>query len=122
MNVTKVHYNPAQQITAKAKNALAAGQFVVVAGDIDGRNPVVDVAGADAIPLGVVAHDCAAGDYVMVYRAGHVLEVTASGSISAGAKLSTAASGKAATANAGPVVAVALSGATANTPVIAALL
>ncbi|AHI21598.1 hypothetical protein PBI_COLLEEN_8 [Corynebacterium phage Colleen] len=122
MNITKVHYNPAQQVTAKAKNALAAGQFVVIAGAMDGRNPVVDVAGANATPFGVIAHDVAAGDYAVVYRAGHILEATASASITAGAQLSTAASGKVATASDGPAVALALTDATANNPVTVALL
>ncbi|AKK04590.1 hypothetical protein CMUST_01205 [Corynebacterium mustelae] len=120
MEVTKVHYNPADQITVKAKKKLSAGTFVVAHSEgMSGRTPVVDVAGADAYPLGVVAHDCEAGDHVTIYRAGHVVDVLATGSIAAGAKVSTAASGKVSTASNGPVVGIAVSAAASGKVTIA---
>ena len=123
MNVTKRHYSPGSDVTAKAAKAIPAGSFVVVSGEMDGRNPVVDVAGADAIPFGVVAADVAKDDYVTIYRAGYVLDAIAAGAITAGAKISTAAGGKAATAGTGPVVAIALTkAAAADKPVTIALL
>lgn len=122
MDITKVHYDPASAIGGKAKKKIAAGAFVVPVEDIQGRNPVVDVAGADAQPLGVVAHDVEGGDYVTIYRGGHVLDTTASGSIAVGDKLSTAADGKVAKANAGPVVGIALTKATTGKTVTIALL
>ena len=122
MNVTKRHYSPGSDVTAKAAKAIPAGSFVVVSGEMDGRNPV-DVAGADAIPFGVVAADVAKDDCVTIYRAGYVLDAIAAGAITAGAKISTAAGGKAATAGTGPVVAIALTKAAgADKPVTIALL
>ena len=122
MEMTKVHYDPADAITAKAKNNISAGRFVVAAGEIVGRNPVVDVAAADATPLGVVAHEAKAGEHVTIYRAGHVLDVIAHGTIAAGDKVSTAADGKAAKTGTGPVVAIALTKGAANKPVTVALI
>lgn len=113
VNVTKVHYNPAAQVTAKAKSAIKAGTFVKIGGEMSGRNPLVEPATADATVLGVAAHDAAADSYVTVYRAGHILEVTSGAAIAAGDQLSAAAAGKAIKAVAGPVVAIALDKATA---------
>lgn len=122
MKITKVHYNPADQVTVKAAADLTAGQFVVITGEMDSkRNPLANAAGAEAVPFGVVAHDCPAGEHVMVYRAGHVVDVIASGAINAGANVSTAASGKAAAAATGPVVGIALTKGTAGNPVTVAL-
>ena len=104
---TPIHFTPATNITAKAAEALTKGTFVVVSAGMDGRNPVVKPAGADAIAFGVVAHDCPADAYVTIYRIG-VYELAASGTIAAGDPVSTAAGGKAAKTNAGPVVGIAL--------------
>ena len=92
---TPIHFTPATNITAKAAEALTKGTFVVVSAGMDGRNPVVKPATADAIAFGVAAHDCPAGDYVTIYRIG-IYELAASGTIAAGDAVSTAAAGKAA--------------------------
>lgn len=122
MDATKVHYDPAAAITAKAKTAIPAGTFVVAAGELAGRNPIVDAAQADTYPLGVVAHDVEKDGYVTIYRAGHVLDVTAASAFDAGDKISTAADGKAAKTGSGPVIAVALSKGAAGKPATVALL
>ncbi|QGU03106.1 hypothetical protein CKALI_11310 [Corynebacterium kalinowskii] len=121
MNITKVHYNPADQVTIKAAADLVAGQFVVITGEMDGRNPVAGVADAGVVPFGVAAHDCPAGEHVMVYRSGHIVDVTASAAINAGANVSTASGGKAVTAATGPVAGIALTKGTAGNPVTVAL-
>ena len=104
---TPIHFTPATNITAKAAEALTQGTFVIVSAEMDGRNPVVKPATADAIAFGVVAHDCPADDYVTIYRIG-VYELAASGTIAAGDSVSTAAAGKAAKTAAGPVAGIAL--------------
>lgn len=118
---TVVHYTPAQNPTVKAQAAIKAGTFVQVAGNIDGRNPVVKPAAAKAQVFGVPAVDTEQGEYVMVYRAGHIVEVEANGAIAAGDAVAAAASGKAAKAGeTDPVVGIAVSAA-ANNRVIVAL-
>lgn len=96
MATTTVHYTPAQNPTVKASGALEAGTFVTIAGDVDGRNPVVKTGTAGAVAFGVPAHDVADGGYVMVYRSGHIVEVQASGSITAGSQVAVGANGRAA--------------------------
>lgn len=105
MAKTVVHYTPAQNVTVKAQAAVEAGSFVEIAGNVDGRNPVVKAAAAGATPFGVVAHDVEAGGHVMAYRAGHIVEIAASGSIAAGDSVAVAANGKAAKAAEGAAVA-----------------
>lgn len=117
---TFVHYSPAQNPTVKAQAEVKAGTFVEIAGDVDGRNPVVKPATAKAQVFGVPATDTKADDYVMVYRAGHIVELEASGSIAAGDAVASAASGKAAKADEGdPVVGVAVSAAAKNRVIVA---
>lgn len=96
MATTFVHYTPAQNVTAKAAADVEAGTFVRIAGPVDGRNPVIEVAAAGDSVFGVPAHDCAAGEHVMVYRSGHIVDVKASGSITAGAPVAVGANGRAA--------------------------
>nr|WLJ25491.1 MAG: capsid fiber protein [Corynebacterium phage HS01] len=118
---TVVHYTPAQNPTVKAQADLKAGTFIQLAGDIDGRNPVAKTAGAGAQVFGVPATDVAKDGYVMVYRAGHIVEVESNGAIAAGDPVAAAASGKATkAAEAAPVVGIAVSAA-ANNRVIVAL-
>lgn len=117
---TVVHYSPAQNPTVKAQADLKAGTFVQIAGDIDGRNPVVKPASANAEVFGVPATDVAKDGYVMVYRAGHIVEVEASGAIAAGDLVAAAASGKAAKAGeAAPAVGIAVSAAVNNRVIVA---
>jgi hypothetical protein len=80
----------------------AAVTFTAIAPVIGGRlvavtgNRLVGPAGADsATAIGVAAYDVDAGDPVTVYmRPAGVHRLTASGAISAGAKVVTAAAGK----------------------------
>lgn len=120
MAATLVHYSPAANVTVKAQSKLSAGTFVMIAADADGRNPVVKPATAKARAFGVAAHDCEAGKYVMVYRAGHVLTLTASGSINAGDPITTGASGAAAKATeSDPVLGTAVSKAAESRVIVA---
>lgn len=119
-NVTRVLYTPAQNVTALVNTKVTAGQFVEIAADMDGLNPAIKPATANATAFGVVAHDAEAKEHVMVYRSGHIVEVTADGAIAAGAKVMTAASGKAKThAGEAPVVGVAVNKAAENKVLVA---
>ncbi|WP_257160399.1 capsid cement protein [Corynebacterium cystitidis] len=111
MATTIVHYTPAQNVTAKADSDLKAGTFVEIAGDVDGRNPVVKTATANATAFGVPAKDTKKGSHVMVYRSGHIVEVAAQGAIKEGSAVKVAASGKASTTGDGPTAGIAVSAA-----------
>ncbi|MCQ9344297.1 capsid cement protein [Corynebacterium kozikiae] len=85
------------------------GSFVEISGKTDGRNPVVKPATAGSVPVGVVAHNVAKYAHVMVYRAGHIVDVVASGSIAAGDPVKAVASDKAAKrGGSAPVVGIAV--------------
>lgn len=117
---TVVHYTPAQNPTVKAAADLTAGTFVEIAGDIDGRNPLVKPATAGAVVFGVAANDVVKDGHVMVYRAGHIVEVAANGAIAAGDAVSAAAAGKAAKAGeTGAVAGQAVSKAVNNRVIVA---
>lgn len=95
MASTTVHYTPAHNVTIKASADIKAGTFVAISGELDGRNPVAAPAAAGARVFGVVAHDVAQGDYVMVYRVGYIVDVAAQGAINPGDIVAAAAGGKA---------------------------
>lgn len=95
MATTMVHYQPAQNVTCKAQGDITAGTFVGIAAAIDGRNPVVKPAAAGKPVFGVVAHDVKRNNHVMVYRSGHILDVTSTGAIAAGDEVAAGANGKA---------------------------
>lgn len=105
MAKTTVHYTPAQNVTAKVSAAVTAGQFVEIAANVDGRNPVVKPAGAGKPVFGVPAHDAKKDQHVMIYRAGHIVDVAATGAIAAGDLVAAGANGTAAKA-ADPATAV----------------
>ncbi|MCI6205782.1 MAG: DUF2190 family protein [Corynebacterium glucuronolyticum] len=112
MSTTFVHYTPAQNVTCKLAGDVEAGQLVEIAADFDGRNPVVKPAAAGKTVFGVVAHSAKKAGHVMVYRAGHIVDVQATGSIAAGDLVAAGASGKATKAGDGvPVVGQAVSAA-----------
>lgn len=48
MASTILHYTPATKVTGKAQVAIVKGTFVMIAGEMDGRNPLVKPATADA--------------------------------------------------------------------------
>lgn len=75
MATTSIHYTPAQNPTVKAQADIKAGTFVQIAAGIDGRNPVVKPGTAGAVAFGVPAQDTAKDHHVMVYRAGHIVDV-----------------------------------------------
>lgn len=81
---------PDGPITCVAGAAIAAGQLVYVN---DTGREVSPTAGISSAWLGVAATDAAEGDKVTVHRGG-VQRITASGAISAGALVTSAADGK----------------------------
>lgn len=119
VNVTKVHYEPAQAVTGKTKADVKAGTFVSIAGNIEGRNPLIETSKAGDRPFGVVAHDCKAAEHVAVYRGGFVLELVATGSIAAGEPVAVGANGSAVKATeAAVVVGVAAATAASGTVIV----
>ena len=120
-NVTKVHYEPGQAVTGKAKADVKAGTFVSIAGNIDGRNPTITTSKAGDRPFGVVAHDCKTDDHVTVYRGGFILELVATGAIAAGDAVAVGANGSAVKAAESAVVVGVATSAAANNTVIVSL-
>lgn len=103
-------FKPGQAITRRASAAITGGQMVVVTGN----GTVGPSAGASAAFVGVAAQDVANGDDVTVFSGG-VQRPLASGAITAGDIVVTAASGRVVTnaaPGAGQQVGVALSTAT----------
>jgi len=80
---------------------LSSAQFKFVTLESDGQIDLADAAGENAI--GVLLNDPAAGEAATVAISGKVM-VTSGGTIAAGAKIQTDASGDALTAAAGDVV------------------
>lgn len=91
-------FKPGQAVTFTASADVTGGRLVAVTG-----NRSVGPAGADsALVVGVAGFDALAGEKVAVYtRPSGVQALTASGAIAAGAKVISAAGGKAATIGAG---------------------
>ena len=115
MRTTFVHYTPAQNVTCKVAAAVEAGQLVEISAGVDGRNPVVKPAAAGKPAFGVAAHEQKKDGYVMVYRAGHILDIQATGSIAAGDLVACGASGKAVkAADSAAVIGQAVTAAAAN--------
>ncbi len=87
-------YMPGDAITGVAASAITGGQLLIVAG-----NGTVGPATADSNAfVGVAAHDAASGTNVTYHARGQVHVTTASGGITAAARVNTAAAGKIATA------------------------
>lgn len=85
-------------ITCRGSVAITGKRFVSVSGARNNGNPSVSHAASSATrkPLGVAARDAAASEPVSVYSApGLVMPVTASGAITAGAPVFSAADGRA---------------------------
>lgn len=84
-------FKPGEAVTFKASAAVTGGRLVAVTGA-----RTVGPAGADsAAVVGVAGFDAGTGEDVTVFtRAGGVHRLVASGAIAAGAKVSSAATGK----------------------------
>jgi hypothetical protein len=108
-------YKPGQAITLKASATITGGQIVAVTG----AGTVGPAGAASAAWVGVAAFDAATNDNVTIYTSGVQL-VTASGTVTAGDAVNTAASGQVVT-NATPstqgFVGIALSTATSGNKV-----
>jgi predicted RecA/RadA family phage recombinase len=86
---------PGDTITRIASAAITGGQVVVVSGP----KTVAPSAGADVKFLGVAAHDAAIGQEVTVFKGG-IQRPKASGAITAGDQVVTAAAGRVITSGA----------------------
>lgn len=109
-------FTPGEKVTFSASAAVTGGRLVVVSGAY-----TVAHAGADAANVvGVAAHDAAIGEDVTIWtRAGGVQRLVASAAIAAGARVISAATGKAATIGAGAnSLGIALQAAAADNDVI----
>jgi len=108
-------HKPGEAITLKASAAITGGQIVVVTG-----SGTVGPAGATATNwVGVASNDASTNDYVTIFCDG-VQNCTASGTVTAGDTVSTAAGGAVATNGApavGNVVGVAITTATTGNKV-----
>lgn len=111
-------FKPGQAVTFTASAAVIGGRLVAVTG-----NRTVGPAGADsAAVVGVAGFDAVIGESVTVYHGG-VQRLTASAAIAAGARVASAAAGKAVTLGAltNPI-GLALQAATADLDVIDVLI
>ena len=83
-------FEPATAVTLTASATITGGQLVEVSGD-----GTVGPAGAGSSKyVGVAGHDAVSGGRLVVWPRGMVHESTASGSVTAGNQLVTAAAGK----------------------------
>src|SRR4051812_19595553 len=85
-------YRPGQVLTLKASAAITGGTLVA----ISGSGTVATAGAASAAWVGVAAFDAGTNDNLTIHSGG-VQSVTASGAITAGDSLVTAASGQVAT-------------------------
>jgi hypothetical protein len=86
---------PGKAITSVASATIVGGQTLIVSG-----NGTVGPAGAAAANfIGVAGHDAASGADVLVFARGTTHVSTASGAITAGARVDTGAAGTIATAS-----------------------
>lgn len=107
------YYEPGDRITGHCDSAVTGKRFVDIAADVqsgpglsatgDGGNVVIEHATAAGIALGVSSHDAAVGNKVTVIL-DHVVPVTATGAINAGAEVEVGANGTAAALSAGRAV------------------
>jgi hypothetical protein len=112
-------FDPGDRFTQTATAAITGGQVV----ENSGANSIAPTSGASGKVVGVAPADIASGALGLVVRVG-VWELTASGSITAGDLVVSAAAGKVATIGAGTfdkVVGLALTTATDGNPVRVAL-
>lgn len=106
-------FKPGSTITSTASTAITGGQLLAVSGD----NTVAPAGAGSAACVGHAAHDAASGARVTVHTPGRAVQVaTASGAVTAGAPLKSAANGQVAawvsgTDGAQLVVGLALAGA-----------
>lgn len=101
-------FRPGQTVTFAVTTAIAAGQVVEVgATDMS----VAPAAAASAKVVGVAGHDAAVGDSATVEVNKPIHELIASGAITRGQRLETAAAGKVRTLAAGSAVFLALTSA-----------
>lgn len=90
-------HKPGDEITVTASANITGEQAVVVTGDWQ----VGPSSGASAAVVGHAAFDAATGQEVKIFGRGIVHRVPASGAISAGARVDSAANGAVASASAG---------------------
>jgi predicted RecA/RadA family phage recombinase len=107
-------FRPGQTVTFGATTAVTHGQIVEV-GTAD--RSVAPAAAASAKVVGVAGHDAAIGDKVTVEVGKPIHELTATGAVTRGQRLETAANGRVRTLAAGTAVFLALTSAVDGAPV-----
>lgn len=115
-------YRPGADITCQTTAAVTGKTFVKITGPVDPANgTLLRVATADAAgnSYGVAAYDAASGARVAVIAGpGHVVPITCTGAIAAGAEVEVGSGGRAAPLGSGKARGLALSTTTAaNTDV-----
>lgn len=96
-------FKPGQSITYLASAAVTGGRLVEITGDREVAHATAD----SAKVVGIAAWDAVAGREVTVHSGG-VLPLLASGTVTAGDRVSAAADGKVATTAEGTAIGVAL--------------
>ena len=87
-------YSPGEAFTSTASATITGGQIL----EVTGSGTVGPAAAGSVKVVGVAAFDCASGARITVWSAAQVHEVTASGTVTAGDPVVSAASGQVASA------------------------
>lgn len=120
-NEAKPLFRPGANVTVKTTAAVTGKTFVGVsaAPDADGLIKAATATAATKA-FGVAARDIASGDTGLILRGG-IVNVTAGGTIAAGAEVEVGSGGKAVTLASGKSVGTAVNAGTSNNDVLVAL-
>lgn len=120
-NEAKPLFRPGANVTVKTTAAVTGKTFVGVSAtpDADGLIKAATATAATKA-FGVAARDIASGDIGLILRGG-IVNVTAGGTIAAGAEVEVGTGGKAVTLASGKSVGTAVSAGTSNNDVLVAL-
>lgn len=120
-NEAKPLFRPGANVTVKTTAAVTGKTFVGVSAAPD-ADDLIKAATATAATkaFGVAARDIASGDVGLILRGG-IVNVTAGGTIAAGAEVEVGSGGKAVTLASGKSVGTAVSAGTSNNDVLVAL-
>jgi hypothetical protein len=124
-NISTPYQDEADDLTCRATTAVVGKTFVDISGNrtsgpllnaaTDGSNYLIAPCAAGARGLGVASYDGAIGDFVRVQiRPGRIAQVTAGGTIAAGAEVEVTTGGKVITFASGIKVGKCLNGAVNN--------
>ena len=121
-NEAKPLFRPGADVTVLTTGAVTGKTFVGVSATVDPSTGLIKVATATAAAkaFGVASRDIASGDTGHILRGG-IVNVTAGGSITAGAQVEVGSNGKAVALASGVPVGTALSTGSNNNDVLVAL-